>query len=80
MSMILIDEAELAELKDIVNKVRLAEIKTVVDKIVNLQNGDVKLKCSRCGKDVSTPVPIDTIVRAFIECPECINKRWKDLL
>lgn len=41
------------------------------------------LKCNRCGKSVSTafiPVPTDTpdggiIVRAWIECPECIEKK-----
>lgn len=33
-----------------------------------------RLRCNKCGKDVSTPVPDDTIVRAWIECPECIEK------
>lgn len=41
------------------------------------------LKCHNCGKQVSTgfiAVPTDTpdgglIVRAWIECPECIEKR-----
>lgn len=41
------------------------------------------LHCHGCGKCVSTgfvPVPTDTpdqglIVRAWIECPECIEKR-----
>jgi hypothetical protein len=41
------------------------------------------LHCHSCGKQVSTgftPVPTDTpdggiIVRAWIECPECIEKR-----
>lgn len=41
------------------------------------------LKCNNCGKCVSTafyPVPTDTpdkgiIVRAWIECPECLEKR-----
>lgn len=40
------------------------------------------LSCNNCGKQVSTgfyPVPTDTpdkglIVRAWIECPECIEK------
>ena len=32
-----------------------------------------KIRCSRCGKPVSTAVPVDTVVRAFIECPECIK-------
>lgn len=44
--------------------------------------GVVFLHCNSCGKCVSTgfiPVPTDTpdkglIVRAWIECPECIEK------
>jgi len=34
----------------------------------------MKLKCMICGKEISTEVPDDTIVRGFIECPECIEK------
>lgn len=34
-----------------------------------------RIGCSSCGKPVSTEVPEDTVVRAFIECPECIEKR-----
>jgi DNA-directed RNA polymerase subunit RPC12/RpoP len=30
------------------------------------------IRCSRCGKIASTPVPAETIVRAYIECPECV--------
>lgn len=33
-----------------------------------------RVHCSRCGKPVSTPVPKKTIVRAWVECPECIEK------
>jgi hypothetical protein len=44
------------------------------------------LYCNGCGKQVSTgffPVPTDTpdkgiIVRAWIECPECLEKRSKE--
>ena len=34
----------------------------------------MRLKCPKCGKVVSTEVPDGTIVRAWIECPECIDK------
>lgn len=34
--------------------------------------------CSRCGKKVSNEVNIELIVRAFIECPECIEKDSKE--
>lgn len=32
-----------------------------------------RLRCNRCGKSVSTEVDAGTIVRAWIECPECID-------
>jgi len=34
-----------------------------------------RILCAQCGKSVSTPVPKRTIVRAWVECPECINRR-----
>ncbi len=37
------------------------------------------LRCSRCGKQVSTLVPHNTIVRAWIECPECVVN-WEEKL
>lgn len=33
------------------------------------------VQCSACGKQVSTPVPKGTVIRAWIECPECIESR-----
>lgn len=44
------------------------------------------LHCMNCGKQVSTgffPIPTDTpdkgiIVRAWIECPECMEKKSKE--
>jgi hypothetical protein len=33
----------------------------------------MRLRCNRCGKELSTPIPEDTVVRAWIECPECIE-------
>lgn len=32
-----------------------------------------RILCMGCGKSVSTPVPKDTIVRAYVECPECLE-------
>ena len=32
------------------------------------------IRCGTCGKIVSTPVPDETVIRAYIECPECIEK------
>lgn len=34
----------------------------------------MRICCSSCGKTVSTEVPDGTIIRAYIECPECIEK------
>ena len=34
----------------------------------------MRLRCYHCGESVSTEVPDDTIVRAILECPECIEK------
>jgi DNA-directed RNA polymerase subunit RPC12/RpoP len=34
-----------------------------------------RIWCMQCGKSVSTPVPKGTVVRAYVECPECIEKR-----
>lgn len=33
------------------------------------------VRCSRCGKGVSTPIPEDTVIRAWIECPECLEAK-----
>ena len=38
----------------------------------------MKLKCNKCGKKVSTEVPLNTIVRAYIECPECVEEDEKN--
>ncbi len=35
---------------------------------------DERIHCDNCGKSVSTPVPKDTLVRAWVQCPECIEK------
>lgn len=32
------------------------------------------VRCSRCGKRVSNEVPDDLIVRAWVECPECVER------
>jgi len=39
-----------------------------------MSNETERIHCMKCGKSVSTPVPKDTIVRAWVECPECIEK------
>lgn len=39
----------------------------------------MRLSCCYCGKCVSTEVADETIVRAWIECPECIEKRIRPM-
>jgi hypothetical protein len=34
----------------------------------------MRLRCYYCGKSVSTEVPSETVVRAVLTCPECIEK------
>ena len=34
----------------------------------------MRIRCNVCGKSVSTEVPDETIIRAWVECPECIEK------
>ena len=31
------------------------------------------IKCSRCGKNVSSYIQNDILVRAWVECPECVE-------
>jgi hypothetical protein len=33
-----------------------------------------RIWCYSCGKSVSSPVPPDTVIRAWVECPECIER------
>lgn len=35
----------------------------------------MRIGCMQCGKSVSTEVPDDTVVRAWVECPECIESK-----
>lgn len=35
----------------------------------------MRLRCLFCGNSVSTEVPDDTIVRALIMCPDCMEKQ-----
>jgi DNA-directed RNA polymerase subunit RPC12/RpoP len=39
-----------------------------------LEANQTKIKCSNCGAKVSSSVPKDTVIRGYVECPECITK------
>lgn len=34
----------------------------------------MRILCHRCGDPVSTEVPAGTLVRAWVECPECVEE------
>jgi hypothetical protein len=34
----------------------------------------MRLKCNRCGKEVSTHVPENTVILAWVECLECLSQ------
>lgn len=34
----------------------------------------MRIKCNVCSKPVSTLVPEGTVLRAWVECPECARK------
>jgi DNA-directed RNA polymerase subunit RPC12/RpoP len=38
----------------------------------------MRIPCNRCGKSVSSEVPDETIIRAWVECPECIEKEQEE--
>lgn len=40
-----------------------------------LADGTYRVRCMNCGKSVSNPLPVAVIVRAWVECPECIERR-----
>lgn len=52
----------------------------LINRVLSGEGGDaaqlppMQLRCWKCGKPVSTPVPSDTVVRGTIECPECVPK------
>ena len=42
--------------------------------IDNKKEEKIKLKCCKCGSDVSTEVPKDIVVKAWIECLDCLKR------
>ena len=51
--------------EDITREAAIREIRQKV--------GLTRIKCNVCGKPVSTLVPVDTVIRAWMQCPECIE-------
>jgi hypothetical protein len=56
-------------LYDPVSRLELKNVK-LLDSTKDME----RIHCASCGKPVSTPVPKPTIVRAWVECPECVNE------
>jgi endogenous inhibitor of DNA gyrase (YacG/DUF329 family) len=40
-----------------------------------MADGTFRVRCARCGKSVSSPLVEPVILRAWVECPECIEQR-----
>ena len=41
-------------------------------------DGTFRVRCSNCGKSVSSPLVEPVIVRAWVQCPECIAAQRRD--
>jgi DNA-directed RNA polymerase subunit RPC12/RpoP len=39
-----------------------------------MSDGTYRVRCMNCGKSVSNAMPFDIIVRAWVICPECIER------
>lgn len=40
-----------------------------------LPDGSYRVRCSNCGTSVSNPLPVAVIVRAWVECADCLQRR-----
>jgi RNA polymerase-binding transcription factor DksA len=40
-----------------------------------MADGTYRVRCMTCGKSVSNPLLVAVIIRAWVECPECIERR-----
>jgi len=67
-----INEIDVLDLITLVNGIESAFV--LGNYSLEQSNTSMRIHCSNCGKAVSTLVPLGTIVRAFIQCPECIEK------
>ena len=67
-----INEIDVLDLITLVNGIDSAFVLGNYD--LEQDNTSMQIRCSNCGKGVSTPVPLGTILRAFVQCPECIEK------
>lgn len=66
---------------------RAVDAQRVVDGVLSQEqqarelqtDGTYRVRCSTCGKSVSSPLPVPVIVRAWVACPECIKKEGGDV-
>jgi hypothetical protein len=40
----------------------------------------MRLQCYFCGKSVSNELPEETVVRALLICPECVEARYYEMI
>jgi DNA-directed RNA polymerase subunit RPC12/RpoP len=55
----------------------------LAQEFIRLQENKSKsssVHCSRCGKSVSNTVEGELYVRAFVECPECVEKQYDPVI
>lgn len=43
-------------------------------------DGTFRVRCSSCGKSVSSPLVEPVIVRAWVQCPECLEATPRDAM
>lgn len=58
-----------------VHKMDLADAWEIVG--IRMGKGTFRVRCSQCGKPVSNAVSMKPVVRAYVQCPECIEKSEK---
>lgn len=49
-------------------------VKEMTSKDKPEDDGSYRVKCMNCGKSVSSPLRDPIIIRAYVICPECIEK------
>jgi hypothetical protein len=62
---------------------RAVAAQAVVDEVLSIEqqarecesDGTYRVRCSICGNSVSNPLPIAVIVRAWVECADCLATR-----
>lgn len=49
------------------------EVRDALDALAESPGSTDHVRCSRCGRRCSNEVPVELVVRAWVECPECVR-------